>query len=98
MRVLNDARERLEAVFREYDVIAMPTTPMLPYERKAGRKERIRRAFANHVHTAPFNHSHNPAISLPCDDTGKAPVGVQLVAHRDDDTRLLRIATALHDL
>ena len=41
--------------------------------------------------TWPFNAAGNPAVSIPL-TTAKLPVGVQLVAKRGEDDKLLQFA------
>lgn len=48
--------------------------------------------------TAPFNQSGHPAVTICAGvDSRGLPVGIQLVGHRFDDLRLLRVATWLED-
>jgi amidase len=48
------------------------------------------------AHTTLFNYTGQPALVLPCArDTDGLPIGVQLVARRWDESRLLGIARAI---
>jgi aspartyl-tRNA(Asn)/glutamyl-tRNA(Gln) amidotransferase subunit A len=90
---------RLHAFFARFDLLATPAVAVPPFEtgapppveiagRPVGRRGWI--AF-----TYPFNLTGNPAISLPAGVTGDGrPVGLQLVARRLDDARLLAAAAA----
>ncbi|MDI5970217.1 amidase [Streptomyces sp. SL13] len=75
------------------DVLATPTTPHPPHGHD-GPGERISVAL-----TWAFNLTGHPAVSLPAGFTPAGePVGLQLVARRHDDARLLRLACAYQEL
>ncbi|MBF5095761.1 amidase [Azospirillum sp. INR13] len=87
----------LAAQFSEADLIVGPTTPCVAWpldrlgpETIGGRPVPPR---AHAVFTPLFNHAKVPALSLPC-GTGRGglPVGLQIVAPRGMDRRVLRFA------
>jgi amidase len=50
-------------------------------------------------HAALFNYSGHPALAIPAGvDADGLPIGVQLVARRWDDARLIAIARAIEPL
>lgn len=87
----------LAAFFTETDLLIGPTTPCVawPLDRLGpeiiGGQAVPPRAHA--VFTPLFNHAKVPALSLPS-GTGRAglPVGMQVVAQRGQDRRVLRFA------
>ena len=48
--------------------------------------------------TCPWNATGHPALSVPMGLVDGLPVGLQLVGHRDDDARLLRLAAAFESV
>jgi amidase len=97
---LMNARRRLEAAYddelADYDVLALPTTPMPAYEHRpdATRGEWLDRSLTNLSNTAPFNVTGHPAASVPVGTTGGLPVGLELVGtHFADHTVLNAAAT-----
>ena len=89
LEALKRYQEEVDKVFDEVDVIATPTVnitaPLID-----GRIDGMR-ILRN---TWPFNAAGTPAISIPIAGTA-LPVGLQLIARRNDDDKLLQIARAL---
>jgi aspartyl-tRNA(Asn)/glutamyl-tRNA(Gln) amidotransferase subunit A len=91
-----DFIERAAPVMAAYDVLLMPTVPMI-----APRLEDLREddsytrinalALRN---SAAVNFIDGCAISVPCQESGEAPVGLTLLASGNNDRRLLSIAAA----
>ena len=92
-RVLKASYDR---VLEEYDVIAMPTTPMKAnrYEPDLGTAGIISKGWQMVTNTAPFDMSGHPAISIPCGKSNGLPVGLMLVGKHFDDATLFRAAHA----
>ncbi|HVV89842.1 MAG TPA: amidase [Solirubrobacterales bacterium] len=84
-------RDELDAVLEDWDAIVLPTTATVAPPIGADPIA-IREALT--CFTRPFGVSGHPAISLPGPAAG-LPVGIQVVARRDDDERLLAIAAGL---
>ena len=86
-----------ELAFEKYDLLALPTLPLeaFPVEQLhpseiEGERVRTHDAFP---FTYPFNLSGHPAISLPAGMTDAGlPAGLQLVAPRFREDRLLQVA------
>jgi len=90
------AKRQMEALFKKFDLLILPTTPILAPPMHA--LDAIERARQLTRFTAPFNLTGLPALSLPCGFVreGKVdlPVGLQIVAPYWGEVRLLRAAYA----
>jgi amidase len=80
----------------EYDVLALPTTPMTAHEviDDPSFGEGLDRAADMIGNTAPFDVTGHPAISVPCGTVDELPVGLQFVGEYFDDASVLRAARA----
>ena len=86
---LKQYQSAVDAVFDKVDVIATPTVPVTPPLISASIDGmRILR------NTWPFNAAGTPAISVPL-PVSPLPVGLQLIARRGDDDKLLQIVRSL---
>jgi amidase len=90
-------RAAFDAVFAETDVLVMPTTPTkaprLPAP-DASREEIFAAATAPIANTQPFDHTHHPALSIPCGMSEGLPVGMMLVGRAWQEATLYRLAHA----
>jgi aspartyl-tRNA(Asn)/glutamyl-tRNA(Gln) amidotransferase subunit A len=89
-----------EELWGRVDVIALPTTPTVApgLDQKKitikGKDEDVRLATTRLVRA--FNYLGEPALSMPCGKSSQGlPIGLQLVAKRNADPRLLQIAAVL---
>ena len=90
-RVVDD----MEAALREVDVIATPSTPILPYKIEEQKFGLNWEGAALSWFTSPFNLCGLPAISLPCGFTGSGlPVGLQIAGPAFGEALVLRVAQA----
>ncbi len=85
-------------VFKKYDLLLMPTTPLpaveLPNEGTT-RMERISMAWCMLGNTASYDYTGHPAISVPCGMTSNGlPVGLQLIANHFCEHTIYRAASA----
>lgn len=90
-------RAAYDAVLADYDMLLMPTTPLVASELPgpdASREEYCARAFEMLPNTSPFNITHHPAISIPCGLSDDLPVGLQLVGKMWDEKTLYQAAHA----
>jgi amidase len=90
-------RQAYGRALEEVDLLAMPTTPMLPFRRDTGltRLERIGRTLDNLMNTAPFDLTAHPAISVPCGSSDEGlPIGLMLVGRHFEEETLIRAAHA----
>lgn len=78
----------VDRLFDRFDVIVTPTVPITapPIAGPIDGMKILR-------NTWPLNAAGTPAISIPCGtDTAGLPVGLQVIARRGEDDKLLRIA------
>jgi amidase len=105
METYNSMRRQFGRFFNDYDIMLTPTvtTPApllgsLNSNRDISYKEFMRLTGEFCPHTAPFNVTGQPAISLPlCTTAEGLPVGIQLAARFGDEALLLRLAAALEE-
>jgi amidase len=105
----DDARARLarviatvDAWWGDADVVVCPTVSCLPPKVGSWKHDDPARAFASAIpmaiFTAGFNASGQPAMNIPVRVDGVAgPVGVQVIARRGDDARLIALARQLEE-
>jgi len=82
--------KEFELAFKKFDVIVMPTVPRLPH--KLGEKISIEDMYNYDALTSLANIAEIPAISIPCGEINNIPVGLQLMARKGQDNRLLDLA------
>ncbi|KAL4877948.1 amidase signature domain-containing protein [Aspergillus karnatakaensis] len=96
-------RDAFEAVFGEYDVLIMPTTPTVapPHGKRSTPLESLRPSMGLTMNTAIFNITGQPAISIPVgfapsifDRSVRLPVGMQIVSGIGSDDKVLQVAHA----
>jgi len=75
--------------FKKFDVIVMPTVPMLPH--KIGEKLNVEDMYNYDALTVLANLTEIPAISIPCGKIENVPVGLQLMGKKGDDDFLLEV-------
>ena len=82
----------------EVDVIASPAAPTTAI--KVGEKtDDPLSMYLSDIYTISVNLAGLPGISVPCGvDGGGMPVGLQLIAGRGEDARLLGVSRALEDI
>jgi aspartyl-tRNA(Asn)/glutamyl-tRNA(Gln) amidotransferase subunit A len=74
----------------------MPTTPTTAF--KIGEKQSALEMYLADIYTVQANLAGVPAISVPVGkDKGGLPIGLQLLAPRWQEEKLLRAAKALHE-
>jgi amidase len=91
-------RAAYDALFEDFDYLAMPTTPQRArlYDPALLEPtvENISASLDMINNTCPFDLTHHPAISIPCGLSDGRPVGLQLVARHWHEAELLRAALA----
>lgn len=98
--IILQLEQRYNELLNDHDVLVMPTVPIHPFERdmSLNRKERVGRIVENHRNTAQFDHTHHPALSVPCGSADGFPVGFQVVGSHFDEESVFRVAKAVEDL
>ena len=79
-----------ERALKSFDVLAGPTMPVLPPA--VGQKVTPLEDYLIDINTVSANLTGLPAVSVPCGKVGGLPVGLQLIAPRFGDERLLAVA------
>ncbi len=97
MNQVRRIRAAYDAAFQELDLLLLPTTPMkaplLPGP-GAGLQELLEASFVSGPNTQPFDHTHHPAMSIPCGLSEGLPVGMMLVGRHFEETTIYRAAHA----
>ena len=91
-------RNKYNDVLTDVDVLVMPTIPIKPpeYSEERGIKTLLDQGTGSSIanNTLPFNSTHHPAMTVPCGEVDRAPVGMMLVAERFDEATLFTLAHA----
>jgi aspartyl-tRNA(Asn)/glutamyl-tRNA(Gln) amidotransferase subunit A len=92
-RTQTEMKHRLGRFFRDYDMLLLPTTPVIaPVVQGGDSFEQARRLTR---FTSPFNLTGLPAISIPAGVSSEGlPIGLQIVAGAWREAALLRAAFA----
>ncbi len=89
-------------LFRKFDVLLMPTTPMAAHPLPgpdANRETVVERAFAMIPNTAPSCATGHPSISVPAGTTDDGrPIGAMFIGRKLEETTLYRAAAAVEQL
>lgn len=99
-----DFSVQVEALFKEIDLLLLPTMPVLPFAAdEPGPPERMTGRLVDWANWTPFTHPFNltmqPAASLPCGFTPEGlPVGLQIVGPRFGEANIFRLAAAIERL
>lgn len=84
-----------QALFREVDLLLLPTTPHPAFPFGARRDPLA--MYREDLYTVGANLTGLPALSVPAGFEGHLPVGLQLLAPWGEDERLLRAALAFEE-
>ena len=100
IRARADFIRRVDHVLAPFDAVLMPTTPivapLLTELESDGEYGRINLLVLRNASVANF--LDRCAISIPCQETGSAPVGLTLMGAHGADRRLLAVAAAVESL
>ncbi len=88
--IIND----FENAFKEVDLIVTPTTPTTAFKFGEKLKDPIE-MYLQDIFTVSVNLAYLPAISIPCGKVNELPVGLQFIAPRLEEQRLLDAAQAV---
>jgi len=87
---------KMEELFKSYDFIIMPTSPVTAFRAGEKMEDPIAMYLAD-IYTVMANLVGCPAISLPLfTHSNGMPFGLQLMANRFDEVSLLRFSNELH--
>lgn len=88
-------RAQYDAALEHFDLLVMPTVPMLPHRLPTGPlrpAQHQKLAFEMHDNNCATNLTGHPALSVPCGMIDGLPVGMLLIGRHLDDHLLLRAA------
>ena len=89
------AGQAYDAALDRYDLLALPTSPTTALEPADDRETQLARLGWLPANTGLFNQTGHPALSVPCGTVDGLPVGLELVAGRFEEQKLLRAAQEL---
>ena len=90
--------EKLQEIFSRYDAILLPTSPITAPLIGESLNDPIK-MYLSDIFTVTANLAGLPAISIPmgCDEE-QMPIGIQLMADKLEDEKLLSVGKALYHL
>lgn len=95
LRVRNMIKTKTEEIFNDYDFILLPTAPTTAFDIGGNIKDPIT-MYLQDIFTVHANLAGIPAISLPLGHHSNGlPYGMQLMAKRFDDAKLLAFSSEL---
>lgn len=83
-------KEEFEETFKNYDLILTPTTPILPFDLRGEYDEN----YDSNIFTTGVNLAGNCAMSLPVYKQERLPIGIQFIANRFEEDKLIRAGLA----
>ena len=89
-------RQAYEQAFKSVDLIVTPTTPTTAF-RLGEKTDDPLAMYLEDVFTVSMNVAGLPAVSLPCQEDGGMPVGIQLIGKWFDEATVLSAARILED-
>ncbi|MFZ5955351.1 MAG: Asp-tRNA(Asn)/Glu-tRNA(Gln) amidotransferase subunit GatA [Nanoarchaeota archaeon] len=87
LKAKNFIKNKFEQIFKDVDLLIMPTVPKLPH--KIGEKISVEDMYAYDVLTVLANIAQIPAISIPAGKIEQKPIGLQILAQRFSDNQIL---------
>lgn len=94
MKVRRVLQDKTKAIFAEYDLLLLPTTPTTAFER--GAVNDPIQMYLQDIFTVHANLTGNPAISIPAGTHSNGlPIGIQLMADMFQEHQLLNFAQHL---
>lgn len=97
MNLREELAQKYDEVLSEYDLLAMPTTPITAneYLPNQNRFEFIADAWVNLANTCAFNMTGHPSLSVPVQSLNELPVGLMLTGRPFEDSTVLNAGYAL---
>jgi aspartyl-tRNA(Asn)/glutamyl-tRNA(Gln) amidotransferase subunit A len=99
LKVRKLIQEEVSKVFtgkNNVDVLIMPTVPKLPH--RIGEKISVEEMYAYDALTIPANLAGNCAMSVPCGKINNIPIGLQVMADKFEEEKMLRVAKGVESL
>jgi Asp-tRNA(Asn)/Glu-tRNA(Gln) amidotransferase A subunit family amidase len=88
----SEFRDGMDALLDEHELLMLPAAPVDKLEAGANHSQTRQRLLR---YTTPVSLAGMPAVTIPFSAHGKPAGGMQLVAAREDDARLLAISASL---
>lgn len=100
MNLRNRLTRNYDSVLSEFDIVAMPTTPMQAHRYKpdADIFEFIADAWTNLANTSAFNMTGHPSLSVPVSKANGLPVGVMLTGSHFEDATVLGAGKRIEEM
>ncbi|MBX4212644.1 Asp-tRNA(Asn)/Glu-tRNA(Gln) amidotransferase GatCAB subunit A, partial [Candidatus Pacearchaeota archaeon] len=89
-------KEEFERVLQDVDCIIMPTCPGFPW--KIGEKMKIEEVYASDALTIPANLAEICAVSIPVGSIKGMPIGMQVMAGKGEESKMLSIAREIEKI
>jgi aspartyl-tRNA(Asn)/glutamyl-tRNA(Gln) amidotransferase subunit A len=84
-------RADFQRAFQQHDVLIAPTMPHIAF--KLGEKiEDPLALYKVDINTVPVNLANVPALSIPCGEKERLPIGMQIIGDRLKETLLFNVA------
>ena len=83
-------RKEFEKVFEEVDIVLPPTSTTVAF--KIGEKKDPLAMYLSDIYTVPASLAGLPAISIPCGEVEKLPIGLQIIGPQFQDDLVLESA------
>jgi aspartyl-tRNA(Asn)/glutamyl-tRNA(Gln) amidotransferase subunit A len=94
MKVRRVLQDKTKAIFAEYDLLLLPTTPTTAFE--SGAVNDPIQMYLQDIFTVHANLTGNPAISIPVGNHSNGlPFGIQLMADTFNEKQLINFAQHL---
>ena len=97
LKVRTLIKQDFEKVFRDYDLIATPTSPTTAFKLGA-KNDDPQTVHSRDNYTRAANLTGIPAISIPCGFVEGLPVGLQIMGRPFEEGRMLQFCYALEDM
>lgn len=83
--------QEFQKAFKKVDVIAGPTSPILPFKIGEKANDPLQMYLAD-ILTVPVNLAGLPGISIPCGVVSGLPVGLQIIGNHWQEQKILNLA------
>jgi aspartyl-tRNA(Asn)/glutamyl-tRNA(Gln) amidotransferase subunit A len=90
LKAKNYIKEQFEKLFKQVDIIILPTVPKLPH--KINSSLTVEEMYAYDIFTTLANIAGIPAISIPAGEIDSKPVGLQILAPHFQEDLIFNIA------